>query len=374
MWPDLVYVNSQFRVLMHKKHAVPARDPLRSGPKSKVSAKGLQEGIIGPVLRRDFFGSLAGGTVSAHLARAQQQEPSAAGEVFIERPATGQPHKGKVLLALQAHSDDIALLAAGTVAKLIEEGYAGYLVRATNDDMGDAPGLGTEGTIGENVLRNEGDNAEIARILGCKGHFDLNYNNHRMADVSLNEVICRLIFVIRLVKADTVVCWDPWAHDEENPDHYTLARAVEAACWMAGRDHDYPEQFAAGLRPKAVQDKYYFARRPEITRVVDISEQIDKKVEANRANVAKGPAGHLGSRLRTELAKQNLRLPLLGDDDATADRNYIKEFALGQSRDLGKQYGVEYAEAFHYIPPGAAGADRDPRVGKYVKEHAIPIK
>lgn len=326
------------------------------------------------MLRRDFFGSLAGGTVSVHLARTQQQGPSAAGEVFMERSATGQAHKGKVLLALQAHSDDIALLAAGTVAKLIEEGYTGYLVRATNDDMGDAPGLGTEGTIGDNVLRNEGDNAEIARILGCKGHFDLNYNNHRMADVSLNELICRLIFVIRLVKADTVVCWDPWAHDEENPDHYTLARAVEAACWMAGRDHDYPEQFAAGLRPKAVQDKYYFARRPEITRVVDISKQIDKKVEVNRANVAKGPAGHLGSRLRTELAKQNLRLPLLGDDDATADRSYIKEFAMRQSRELGKQYGVGYAEAFHYIPPGAAGADRDPRVEKYVKEHAIPIK
>ena len=57
----------------------------------------------------------------------------------------------------------------GTVAKLIEEGYTGYLMRATNDDMGDAPGLGTPGTIGENVLGNERDNAEVARVLGCKG-------------------------------------------------------------------------------------------------------------------------------------------------------------------------------------------------------------
>jgi hypothetical protein len=173
---------------------------------------------------------------------------------------------------------------------------------------------------------------------------------------------------------DTVICWDPWAHDEENPDHYTLARAVEAACWMAGRAHDYPEQFAAGLEPKEVQDKYYFARRPEITRVVDISKQIDKKVEANRANVAKGPAGHLGSRLRAELAKRNQRLPLLGDDDITADRNYIREFVMTQSRELGRQYGVEYAEAFHYIEPGAAGADRDPRIDTYVKEHAVPSR
>ena len=58
-------------------------------------------------------------------------------------------------MAVQAHSDDIPLSAAGTVAKLVEEGYTGYIVRATNDDMGDAPGLGTAGTIREHVLGNE---------------------------------------------------------------------------------------------------------------------------------------------------------------------------------------------------------------------------
>src|SRR5438105_13430621 len=60
------------------------------------------------MLRRDFFGSMAAGTVSVRLARAQQQGPSGAGEVFIERPATEQPHQGKVLLAVQAPSDEIA--------------------------------------------------------------------------------------------------------------------------------------------------------------------------------------------------------------------------------------------------------------------------
>jgi len=325
------------------------------------------------MLRRNLLsGFVAAGTLSS--LPGSEPQPMATGGVVLERPLAGQPHKGKVLLALQAHSDDIALEAAGTVAKLIEEGYTGYLVRATNDDMGDAPGLGTVGTTGENALGNERDTARIAELLGCRRHFDLDYGNHRMADVSLNELICRLILIIRLVKADTVVCWDPWAHDEENPDHYTLAKAVEAACWMAGRPHDYPEQLAAGLEPKEVLDKYYFARRPEITRVVDISKQIDKKVEVNRANVAKGPGGHLGSRLRAELAQRNQRLPLLGDDDSTADRNYIREFVMAGSRELGRQYGVEFAEAFHYVAPGAAGADRDPRVESYVREHAVPLK
>jgi len=137
---------------------------------------------------------------------------------------------------------------------------------------------------------------------------------------------------------NTVVCWDPWAHDEENPDHYMIARALEAACWIAGRRHDYPEHLAAGLQPHAVTDKYYFARRPEITRIVDISHVIDRKVEANRANVWKGPAGRNGSKLKAELARKNLRLPLLGEDDVTADRNYIKEFVLARNRELGRKY------------------------------------
>ena len=188
---------------------------------------------------------------------------------------------------------------------------------------------------------------------------------------SLNEVIGRLIFLIRALKADTVVCWDPWAHDEENPDHYTIARAVEAACWMAGRAHDFPEQIALGHAPKTVLEKYYFARRPEITRIVDISAQIDKVIDANRANRAKGPAGHLGSRLRQELAERKQRLPLLGNDDVSADRNYIREFVLARSRALGAKYGVAYAEAFHYIGPGSTG--RPARVEEYIRQHAAPL-
>lgn len=320
------------------------------------------------MLRRRFCEAIATASVFSRVAQAQEQTSN----VSLERFQPGQPHRGKVLLAVQAHSDDIPLSAAGTVAKLIEEGYTGYLVRMTNDDMGDAPGLGVPGSIGDHVLGNERDNAEVARILGCKDRFDLNYNNHRMGDVSLNELIGRLIFLIRLVKADTVVCWDPWAHDEENPDHYTTAKAVEAACWMAGRAHDFPEHFKAGMEPRTIGDKYYFARRPEITRVVDVSRQIEKRIDSIRANVAKGPGGHSGSRLRAELMKRNQRLPLLGDDDVTADRNYIREFTLRRSRELGKKYGVEYAEAFHYIPAGAAGADLDPRIQKYIKENAVP--
>src|SRR5438105_864297 len=320
--------------------------------------------------RRDVFTTSLACSCSAFLYAQEARAEQTTRDVFLERAAEGTPHKGKVLLAVQAHSDDIPLMAAGVVSKLVKEGYTGYLVRATNDDMGDAPGLGTAGSIGDNVLGNERDNAEVARVLGLKKVFDLNYPNHRMADVSQNELQCLLIFLIGLIKVETVWCWEPWGHDEENPDHTQIARGVEAACWMAGRAHDYPEQFAAGLAPHTVQEKYYYARQPEVNRVVDVSGVVDQIIDANRANRAKGPAGNHVSRLRAELAKSSQKLPLLGDDDLTADRNYIKEFILERRRALGQKHGVEYAEAFHHI----GGDSRRSAIEDYIKKNAVPLR
>ena len=46
---------------------------------------------------------------------------------------------------------------------------------------------------------------------------------------------------------------------------------------------------------------------------------------------------------------------MLGDDDATANREYIKQVVLKKDRELGSKYGLQYAEAYHYIgPPTAA--------------------
>ena len=116
--------------------------------------------------RRRFLTSLlaAAAVLRARTVAAQQ----AAASVTFERPTEGTPHKGKVLAAIQAHSDDIPLFAAGTVAKLIEEGYTGYLIRATNDDMGDAPALGRPAPSARTCCGNERDNDEVARVLGLE--------------------------------------------------------------------------------------------------------------------------------------------------------------------------------------------------------------
>ncbi len=283
-------------------------------------------------------------------------------EVVIERPQQGRPHKGKVLVAIQPHADDISLFASGTVAKLVQEGYTGHLIRVTNDDMAGP------GTIGETVLANEKDNDAVARVLGLKRVFNLNYNNHRLDDISVVELRSRLIFLFRLLQADTVVCYDPWGHYEENPDHYVMARAIESACWMAGMNKDYPEHFAAGLKPKSVRERYYFARGPQlVNRVVDISKTVGTKIDCIVANKAQGPGGDNGARLRRRLAAKGLRLPELGGDDETANREYVRLFLLEANRELGRRYGLEYAEAFHYIGP------KESPVEGYVAKHAVRL-
>lgn len=283
-------------------------------------------------------------------------------EIVIEKVSDDKPHKGKVLAVIQPHNDDIPIFAAGTVAKLIYEGYTGYLIRTSNDE---AAGAGA--TTGERILNNERDNFEVARVLGLKKTYDLHYANHRMDEYNIQEIKGRLIFLFRLLKVDTLVSYDPWGLYEENPDHYVTARAVEAARWMAGAIADYPEQLEV-VKPHTVKEMYYHARGPQIVnRVVDISKFVDIKVESNVVCKTQGPGGDTGSRLRKKLAAEGKKLPLLGNDDKTANFNYIKEFVLEPDRINGAKYGLEWAECFHYIGPTPS------RIDKYIQNNAVPL-
>lgn len=313
--------------------------------------------------RSEFIARVAGGALAVSSRGAVPEDgPFAGAEVQIERAEPGKPHAGKVLAAIQPHADDIPLFAGGLVLKLIHEGYRGYLIRTTNDDH-TGPG-----TVGEGVLANERDNLAVAGALGIKRVYDLYYRNHMLDAVSPLELRLRLIFLFRLLKVDTVVCYDPWAHYEENPDHYVTAGAVEAACWMAGMSKDYPEHFDAGLTPHGVSEKYYFARGPQyVNRVVDIADWMDRKISINLLNVAQGPAGQRGAQLRRRLSEQGLRLPLLGGDDETANREYTRQFVLERDAETGKRFGLAYAEAYHYIGPQPASVE------EYIRKNAVKL-
>ena len=313
--------------------------------------------------RSEFIARVAGGAFAVSAGGAMAADgPFATTEVEIERAQPGKPHAGKVLAAIQPHADDIPLFAGGLVLKLIQEGYTGYLIRTTNDDH-TGPG-----SVAEGMLANERDNLAVAKAFGLQKAYDLYYRNHMLDGVSPLELRLRLIFLFRLLKVDTVVCYDPWSHYEENPDHYATASAVEAACWMAGASKDYPEHFEAGLSPHSVREKYYFARGPQnVNRVVDITGVMERKIAINIINAAQGPAGQNGAQLRRRLTEQGLRLALLGNDDETANREYTRQFVLDRDTDTGKKFGLAYGEAYHYIGPAPA------KVEDYVRKNAVKL-
>lgn len=289
-----------------------------------------------------------------------------ADDLAIEPNVPGKPHAGKILAAVQAHSDDIPLFSSGTVAKLIDEGYEGYLIRVSNDEAS-----GT--TLGHGVAQNEIDNQNAAKQLGCRKAFSFYYRNHRMDDGAIIELRARLIFLFRVLRVNTIFSMDPYNHYDENPDHIVVGKAVEGACWMSG-GRDYPEHFKAGLQSTHIREKYYYARSPQghnlVNRIVDVSSYVDTKTRVNVANQGKGPAGSAGINLREYLRRQGKKLPLLGNDDETARFQYVKHFLMQDFHLLGQQFGLDYAEAFRYIGPEPTYEDR---IRRAAMEQAVAI-
>ncbi len=308
--------------------------------------------------RREFLvRSAAGGGVLAGGAAAG--DVTAGGDVVVERATPGKPHAGKVLATIAPHSDDHSIYAGGTIAKLIAEGYTGYLIRTSNDEK-DSFDL----SLGQTIAANEADNQAMAGVLGIKKVFDLNYPNHALDDVSRVEMRGRLIFLFRLLKVDTILSYDPWGHYEENPDHYVTAQCVEAACWMSAGHLDFPEHFAAGLKPHRVREKYYYARGPQlVNRVVDISTTIDQKLKAIGAN--RTMIGNMVRELQAELLQRGLKLPQLEGATPEAIRAFADLSFREAAASRGREHGLAYAEQFHYI-----GADTP--LDDYLRKHAVP--
>ena len=217
----------------------------------------------------------------------------------------------------------------------------------------------------------------LADSLGIEDVFNLGYRNHRQEENSMLEQRCRLIFLFRHLQVDTAMSFHPWARWEENPDHYITGQLVESACWMAASAKDYPEQVQAGMKPCGVKDKYYWAMRPgsPYNLVTDIGPFLERKIESMAANKSQGPAGSHGRRLKARLEAEGRKLAELGEDDETADREYIRLFGLDENKRMAEPYGLKYAEYHYYFPAGGTFPWRDTqgRVETYVREHAVKL-
>ena len=144
------------------------------------------------------------------------------------RPDRAAVHR-EGLAAIQPHADDIPIFAGGTVLKLMNEGYTGYLIRTTNDDMAG------RGTIAETALVERTRRGRTRQGDGVQARLQSQLRKPRDGwRVETGAAVASHISV-PAAKVDTIVCYDPWGTTRKIPT-ITLRRNAwkRRAGWRHG--------------------------------------------------------------------------------------------------------------------------------------------
>lgn len=183
----------------------------------------------------------------------------------------------KRVLVFEAHGDDMEFFAGGTVAKFASLGHEVTLVCATDNDKGSFELSADElRSVRDKELRG------AAEILGIKRVIPLGYSDGDLAyDAPPRELRGTFMRIIREVKPDIVITWDPFTPYEGHPDHRAVATAASEAAHFSHLPNFHPEQGMDGLEPHYVSETWYFAKSPrDQNKYVDIDAFIDTKIQA----------------------------------------------------------------------------------------------
>ncbi|MBN1191623.1 MAG: PIG-L family deacetylase [Dehalococcoidales bacterium] len=175
--------------------------------------------------------------------------------------------KSGTLVFIGAHPDDETFGIGATLASYAAAGVKVYYICATRGEAGEADPEFMEGYAATGDMRW----AELQRaadVLGLSGLFYLGYRDSGMADTesnrhpealaaaSLEEVTGKIVKILRQLKPDVVITFDP-VGGYRHPDHIACHKATVKAFHACGDPGLYPE---AGLyyQPK----KLYFSIFP----------------------------------------------------------------------------------------------------------------
>jgi LmbE family N-acetylglucosaminyl deacetylase len=193
----------------------------------------------------------------------------------------------QTLLAVFAHPDDEAFGTGGSLAHYAAQGTRVVLVCATRGEAGEIADdrLATPETLGavrENELRCAARTLEISELIflgyrdsGMAGTPE-NDDPRALANMPAEEVVPRLVGVMRRVRPDVVVTFEPGG-GYGHPDHVAVHRHTVAAFHAAADAARYPEQGeaweAARLFYAAIPRSFFVKLRERLeARGVDASE------------------------------------------------------------------------------------------------------
>lgn len=168
------------------------------------------------------------------------------------------------VLAIFAHPDDAELLVGGTLIRSVDRGERVGILDLTR---------GERGTRGSADIRDE-EAQEAAEKLGVSMRMNAGFPDAGLE--ASKESRARMVGLIRELRPRVVVThWLEGRH----PDHHVAARLVRDASYLAGlKNFDAPGE---AFRPmKVVHAIAYREDAPDPSFIVDVTEQIDRKIEA----------------------------------------------------------------------------------------------
>ena len=218
-----------------------------------------------------------------------------------------------------AHPDDAEFTVAGTVARWAKEGARVIYVVCTDGSRGsNKPDKPPE------VMKpiRHAEQQAAARVLGVEQVIFLDYEDGTLQPtLELRRDLTRLI---RRFKPDIVICADPSGLFRGNayvnhPDHRAAGEAALYAVFpSACTRFVFRELLAEGLEPHKVREIYLYGS-PEPDTWVDITPTMELKLAALKCH-------------RSQVKPE-----------------YVDERLRNWNGELGRRYGVAYAEEFKRI-------------------------
>jgi len=229
--------------------------------------------------------------------------------------------KGKVVLAVGAHPDDIDFGAAGTIAKWVEEGAECYYLICTDGSRGSSDSKMTHKRLAQ--IRKK-EQAEAGKVLGLKKVYFLDHTDTLLtADYALRRDIAK---IIKIVRPNIVVTMDPTFYYSEqfnfinHTDHRAASVATMDACFPLSRDRlTFPDHNKEGLAPHRVEELWMISFEKKKF-LVDITKTFNKRIKA--LSMHKSQFDDFGS---------------------------IKKRITERAKYFGKMKGVKFAENFTRI-------------------------
>ena len=214
------------------------------------------------------------------------------------------------ILVFGAHPDDVELGCGGTVIKLISQGKKVAIIDLTKGE------LGTRGT--PQTRKEECKNA--TKILGVEIRENMDFKDGFFENDEKHKLV--LIKKIREYCPEIVIANAP---SDRHPDHGRASQIVLDACFLSGLEKVETKQKI--WRPKAIYHYIQFNNlKPDL--VVDISSQMDKKLEAVTA-------------YKTQFYDAESK----EKETIISKKGFLKSVKY-RAQDLGRLSNCEYAEGF----------------------------